>query len=112
LGPRQADFDVLANTCIDRAGARLLAEAAEDCWQAILAHDIKRFGHSFRRSFEAQVAMFPNMMNDSIAELIEQYQDKALGWKISGAGGGGYLIFVSDIPIAGTVHIITRRETE
>lgn len=112
LGPRQAEFDVLANTRIGHAGARALAEAAENCWQAILAHDIKQFGHSFRESFEAQVAMFPNMMNDTIAELIKQYQDKALGWKISGAGGGGYLIFVSDTPIENAVRVIARRETE
>jgi hypothetical protein len=112
LGPRQAEFDVLANTHIDRAGARALAEAAEDCWQAILAHDLLRFGHSFRKSFEAQVAMFPNMLNDTIMELIQQYRDKALGWKISGAGGGGYLIFVSDAPIDGTVRVIARRESE
>ena len=112
LGPRQAEFDVLANTHIDHTGARALAEAAENCWQAILAHDIKQFGHAFRKSFEAQVAMFPNMMNDSMAELIKQYQDKALGWKISGAGGGGYLIFVSETPIENAVRIIARRETE
>ena len=112
LGPRQPEFDVLANTRIDRAGARALAEAAENCWQAILAHDIKHFGYSFRKSFEAQVAMFPNMMNATIAELIRQYQDKALGWKISGAGGGGYLIFVSDTPIKDAVRVIARREIE
>jgi len=112
LGPRQPEFDVLANTHIDAAGARALAEAAENCWQAILAHDIQKFGHSFRQSFEAQVAMFPNMMNDRIAELIEQYQEKALGWKISGAGGGGYLILVSDTPIENAVRVTARRETE
>jgi galactokinase/mevalonate kinase-like predicted kinase len=56
--------------------------------------------------------MFPNMMNDRIAELIEQYQEKALGWKISGAGGGGYLILVSDTPIENAVRVIARREIE
>ncbi len=112
LGPRRAEFDVLANTRIDRAGARALAEAAEKCWRAILAQDIQEFGRSFRKSFEAQIAMFPNMMNDSISDLIKQYQEKVLGWKISGAGGGGYLILVSDTPIENAVRVIARRETE
>ena len=40
--------------------------------------------------------MFPNMMNDSVVELIDKYKELALGWKLSGAGGGGYLILVAD----------------
>jgi len=37
------------------------------------------------------------MVNREILALIEEYRDRALGWKLSGAGGGGYLILV---PIA------------
>jgi cytidyltransferase-like protein len=110
LGPRHAEYDVLADTNITSAGARALAEAADGCWQAILERDIKGFGHFFRASFEAQIAMFPHMMNDDVAKLIEQYQDAALGWKLSGAGGGGYLILVSDKPIENAVRVIARRE--
>ena len=112
LGPRHAGFDVLADTRIDRDGAKALADAAENCWQAILDHDIARFGKHFRASFEAQVAMFPNMMNRTVAQLIEQYRDIALGWKLSGAGGGGYLILVADKPIDGAVRVIARRESD
>jgi len=112
LGPRHADFDVLADTRIDRGGAKALADATEGCWQAILDHDVACFGQHFRDSFEAQIAMFPNMMNQTVAKLIEQYQDVALGWKLSGAGGGGYLILVSDKPIEGAVRVIARREGE
>ena len=110
LGPRHAEYDVLADTNITSAGARALAEAADGCWQAILERNIKGFGHFFRASFEAQIAMFPHMMNDDVVKLIEQYQDVALGWKLSGAGGGGYLILVSDKPIENAVRVIARRE--
>lgn len=112
LGPRQAEFDVLADTRIDQAGAKALADATEGCWQAILDHDIARFGQHFRESFEAQIAMFPNMMNKTVARLIAQYQDVALGWKLSGAGGGGYLIVISEKPIDSTVRVIARREND
>jgi cytidyltransferase-like protein len=112
LGPRRSEFDVLADTDITPSKACALAQAAEDCWQAILTHDIVRFGRSFRASFEAQVAMFPHMMNDDVARLIEQYQDSALGWKLSGAGGGGYLILVSQKLIKNAVRVIARRDCQ
>jgi len=70
------------------------------------------FGRYFRASFEAQIAMFPNMVNDTVVQIIDQYRDVALGWKLSGAGGGGYLILVSEKPIEGTVRVIGRRETD
>jgi galactokinase/mevalonate kinase-like predicted kinase len=110
LGPRVSGFNVLKDTCIDREGAKALSDATEHCWQAILDQDIARFGTYFRKSLEAQVAMFPNMMNDTIARLIRKYQDIALGWKLSGAGGGGYLILVADRPIENAVRIVARRK--
>ncbi len=112
LGPRHAEFDVLAGTRIDEKGAKALSDATEACWDAILERDIVRFGHYFRQSFEAQIAMFPNMMNETVARLIERYRDQALGWKLSGAGGGGYLILVSDKPIENAVRVIARRESD
>lgn len=112
LGPRQIDFDVLANTRIGPAGAQALAEAADGCWQALQARDVVEFGRTVRAGFEAQVAMFPNMLNGHVEQLITRYQDRALGWKLSGAGGGGYLILVADRPIENAVRIVARREIE
>jgi cytidyltransferase-like protein len=109
LGPRHDGYAVLADTYIDCQGAKALADATDDCWQAILTRDIQKFGTSIRASFDAQIAMFPNMMNEQVASLIEQYRDQALGWKLSGAGGGGYLILVSDTPIPNAMRIIARR---
>lgn len=109
LGPREAAFDVLADTKIDPPGAKALADAAEGCWQAILDRDLVRFGRYFRESFEAQVAMFPHMMTDQVAELIERYRERALGWKLSGAGGGGYLILITDEPVQGAIQVRARR---
>jgi cytidyltransferase-like protein len=111
LGPRFADYDALVDTVFDRERAKALADAAEGHWDAILSQDIVRFGHTMRQSFEAQVAMFPNMMNERVAALITENRDCALGWKLSGAGGGGYLILVAEEPIPGAIRVIARRET-
>jgi cytidyltransferase-like protein len=111
LGPRFHDYDALVDTVFDRDRAKALADAAEAHWEAILAQDLVRFGRTMRESFEAQVAMFPNMMNERVAALIEENRDCALGWKLSGAGGGGYLILVAENPIPGAIRVIARRET-
>ena len=112
LGPRYDGFDVLAETSINAEHAKALADAAEAHWKAILKQDLLAFGRSMRESFEAQVAMFPHMLNERVLTLIEQYRSRALGWKLSGAGGGGYLILVSEKPISETVRVLARRETE
>ena len=111
LGPRFADYDVFANSVFDRERAQALAEAAESHWQAILNQDILRFGRTMREGFEAQIAMIPNVMNERVKALIDEYCDRALGWKLSGAGGGGYLVLVSEKPIPGAIRVIARRET-
>jgi cytidyltransferase-like protein len=109
LGPRHSNFHVLEETRIDISGAKALSDAAEACWNAILNKNIQGFGRTIWEGFQAQVAMFPNMLIDSMVELIDQYRDQALGWKVSGAGGGGYLILVSDRPIENAVRVIIRR---
>lgn len=109
LGPRESDFRVLSEVHTSAEGAQMLAEAAEACWDAILARDLTAFGRHFRASFEAQVAMFPLMADAGIYQMIERYKDIALGWKLSGAGGGGYLVLVSEKPIERAIQLKIRR---
>ena len=112
LSPRPSSFHVLEGTHITQEGAKALADAALACWEAIHLQDVIGFGRRVRESFEAQVAMFPHMLTDTMLELIDIYRDRALGWKVSGAGGGGYLILVSDRPIENAVRISIRRESD
>ena len=109
LFPRYADFDVLADTKITEDKAIRLSKAADACWQAILSKDAVAWGHAFSDSFEAQIAMFPNMVTPDIMKVLYQFKSDVLGWKVSGAGGGGYLIFISDKSIANAIQIRIRR---
>lgn len=110
LSPRVGGYNVLENTAIDAANAKKLADAADACWEAAVAKDLNAFGQAFRASFEAQIAMFPNMVDQEIMKTIDGYRDQALGWKLSGAGGGGYIILVSETPIENSFKIRIRRE--
>ena len=112
LGPRVAGYDVLDNTKIDFPNAKSLKDAADGCWDAILKTDLELFGKNFRESFEAQIKMFPNMVYDEIFEIIERYKKVSYGWKLSGAGGGGYIIFVADKGIPGSIKIKIRRKSQ
>lgn len=105
LSPRIGDFDVLGTTDITKEKAMNLALAAKKCWEAILQKDLKQLGIAMRDSFDAQVAMFPNMVNKQILSTLESYKKNALGWKLSGAGGGGYLVLVSENKIPNALQI-------
>ncbi len=67
-------------------------------------------GRTMAEGAAAQWAMFPNMVFDGLLDLIEKHrQTGALGWKLSGAGGGGYLTLISEKPVEGAVSLKIRR---
>ena len=56
--------------------------------------------------------MFPNMVSPEIIKTIEavyRMHPGVLGHKLSGAGGGGYLVLFSEEPIPNTLSIKIRR---
>ncbi|MBS2211258.1 adenylyltransferase/cytidyltransferase family protein [Carboxylicivirga mesophila] len=109
LWPRKNGLDLLKETYINEENVKSLAIAAEEAWQAIMAKDLKGFSQAFLKSFKAQTTMFPAMIDEEVAAAIEPYKKDALAWKLAGAGGGGYLILVSEKPIDGAMRIKIRR---
>jgi len=107
LWPRPDGYNVLSDTSINAENVKKLADAAELAWDGLISRDFGRFTKGFLESFRSQVRMFPKMMNAGIQMVIDQYSGKAGAWKLSGAGGGGYLILISeeDIPNAFRVRI-------
>ena len=107
--PRPEGTSVVEGCKIDAAGVKALSTAADKCWEAIVKRDLKAFAAAFQASFEAQTAMFPAMLSNGVEEWIERYKEKALAWKLSGAGGGGYLALVCEVPPVETIRIKIRR---
>ena len=110
LWPREEDLDLLKETNINSENVASLTNAADEVWEAIKNKDLDMFAEGFKKSFNAQIKMFPAMVNERVNKEIEKYKDQALAWKLSGAGGGGYLILVSDKPIEGTMKVSVRRQ--
>ncbi len=94
MEPRQPGCSVVEGKDITESKVKALAKAADDCWNAIMAKDLKAFAQAYQASFEAQVAMFPAMIQGCVQSYIDAYKDKVLAWKMPGAGGGGYLACV------------------
>jgi cytidyltransferase-like protein len=108
LWPRPAGFVVLEDTRVTVENVKKLNEGAEMAWDGLKSKDISMFTKGFTASFNAQVTMFPKMMNSKIADVIDSYRNMALSWKLSGAGGGGYLILISEKEIPNAIRIKIR----
>ncbi|MCM1138927.1 MAG: adenylyltransferase/cytidyltransferase family protein [Muribaculum sp.] len=108
--PRRPGCSVVEGKDINPTKVKDLTSAADRCWDAIMQKDLHRFAEAFKDSFNAQVAMFPAMMQPGVQDFIDQWKDKALAWKMLGAGGGGHLALVVDeMPEEGVIPIKIRR---
>ena len=98
MDPRPQGCSVVEGKDITGPKVMALADAADRCWEAIMALDFEGFAAAYRASFEAQVAMFPAMVQGSVQEYIDKYSalPGVRAWKMPGAGGGGYLACVVD----------------
>ena len=94
--PRRPGCSVVEGKDITEAHVKALAAAAAQCWDAILQTDLDAFATSYRASFEAQITLFPAMIQPGVQDYIDQYASlpDVLAWKMPGAGGGGYLALV------------------
>lgn len=109
--PRRPGCSVVDGKDITPEKVHDLTGAAARCWDAIMAKDLDAFADAFRASFEAQIAIFPAMMQDGVQEWIDKIRPHALAWKMLGAGGGGHLLLVVDsIPSFALPVKIRRRD--
>lgn len=115
MEPRKPDCNVTTGMDINKVKVQALAQAADDCWRAIMAMDFDAFAHAYKASFEAQTSLFPAMIQGCVQPSIDHYSQypDVQAWKMPGAGGGGYLAlvvddatqFCSDHPEAIDIHI-------
>ena len=100
--PRKSGFSVLENRNVSETKVRSLTLASERCWSSMLSLDLYAFASAFQASFEAQISMFPAMMQPGVQPFIDRYSSnpEVLAWKMTGSGGGGYLVLVCSKPDA------------
>ena len=72
----------------------------EDMYDAIQRVDFQRMGHLIRKTWAQNQAMDSGTNPDSVRKLTNLVDDLCLGYKLPGAGGGGYLYMVAKDPEA------------
>lgn len=105
LPQRKQNYDVLGNTNINPVSAKKLADATERCWSALKTHNVRNWGKATTECFQAQLEMYPAMSTPEVQAAIEKYRNLACGWKLTGCGGGGYLILISEMPISNAIKV-------
>ena len=72
MDPRRPGCSVVEGKDITEPKVKNLAKAADDCWNAILAMDFAAFASAFQASFDAQVALFPAMIQGCVQGFIDE----------------------------------------
>lgn len=98
MAPRRPGCSVVTGKDITKPKVEALAKAADECWNAIMNKDLEAFAAAYKASFNAQIAMFPAMIQGCVQSFIDKYsaEEGVMAWKMPGAGGGGYLALVVD----------------
>jgi len=109
LKPRSFGYEVLDKIDVTKDKAMRLSRVANDLWDAARKMDKKAFGKAMTVNFETQLEMFPMMLNPEIEEQVQSIKEKCLGYKLSGAGGGGYLVLFGANEVPNTLKIRIRR---
>jgi hypothetical protein len=82
-----------------------MAEATQRIWDAIKRRDTAAWGRASSDFLTAQCNMFPKMMTPEIRKTIEYYREQTCGMKITGAGGGGYLVAIAEKPLQNALKV-------
>ena len=87
----------------DNAELRLLREMKAhtmEMYEAILQNDFQRMGLLMRKTWQQNQALDSGTNPPAVAALTTLIDDLCLGYKLPGAGGGGYLCMIAKDPEA------------
>ena len=87
----------------DNAELRLLREMKAhtmEMYEAILQNDFQRMGLLMRKTWQQNQALDSGTNPPAVATLTTLIDDLCLGYKLPGAGGGGYLYMIAKDPEA------------
>ena len=112
VAPRPDGYSPLGIKNLDSEWIRRLGETGKECYDAILARNVRRLGASMNECMTCWSTLLPQTVRHpaltvDLAGLLAHYQAQYPGAMYSGCGGG-YLYVISETPVEGAFKIKVR----
>lgn len=112
VNQRPAGYNPLGVKNLDPAWIARLGRSGRECFDAIVARDVKGMGASMNECMRCWEAILPHTVAHPLVDvdlkgLLAWYQSRYAGAMYSGCGGG-YLFVVSEEPVPGGFHARVR----
>ena len=109
---RPPGYNPLGAQNLDPAWVQRLGQSGKDCFEAIMQRDTRALGASFNECMLCWETLLPHTVRHpsisiDLVGLLESYQSRYPGAMYSGCGGG-YLLVVSEKPVAGAFQVKVR----
>ncbi len=112
VAQRPPGYNPLGEKNLDPEWIGRLGQSGKDCYEAILARDVKALGASMNECMECWERILPQTVSHptltvDLMSLLGYYQNRYAGAMYSGCGGG-YLYVVSEEPVPGAFQVKVR----
>jgi hypothetical protein len=110
--PRPAGYSPLGVKNLDPPWVARLGRSGRNCYDAIVNRDVKALGAALNLNMKCWETLLPHvtrhpLLHADLMPLLKAYQGQYPGAMYSGCGGG-YLIVVSEKPVAGAFQVNVR----
>ena len=112
VAPRPEGYNPLSVKNLDPQWIGRLGQSGKDCYDAIVARDLKGLAASMNECMCCWDALLPCVLRHptltvDLVALLKHYQARYAGAMYSGCGGG-YLYVVSEAPVPGAFRVTVR----
>ena len=112
VAPRPEGYSPLGVRRLTPRWVRRLGASGRDCYDAVLARDLRALGRSMNSCMACWTRLLPHtarhpLLTVDLAGLLASYQRRYPGAMYSGCGGG-YLYVVSETPVPGAFRVSVR----
>jgi len=112
VAQRPPGYDPLGEKNLDPEWISRLGQSGKDCFDAILAKDVKALGASMNECMRCWEAILPYtvrhpMITIDLLAILGYYQSRCAGAMYSGCGGG-YIYAVSEREVPGSIRVKVR----